>query len=170
MTRNEFEAVMDDLRDCYGERTYSETRCDIIFEKLNFIPFDHFRAAARAMIARSIKAPMLQDFESIFSSKLAEYKKIETEKKLKNFPDCRTCGNVGVQFSRDIDMPHLGSYAFQCDCQRGAMAYPAYPKLKYSERINPKSEKLNANDIRAVEEFKSFLNDPRASLFRRLTA
>lgn len=51
---------------------------------------------------------------------------------LKTTPHCNLCDNQGrVSLYRDGSPSCEASYNFQCSCRRGAVLYPAYPKVTY---------------------------------------
>ena len=164
MNFKEFEYCIEKLKSVYGASRYPQQRTSILWQAVQDLPREFLGTAIDALIMAKANAPMPSEILEVLRPAINDAAEQKKKALLKTLPSCMTCDNSGVIFSTEIDLKQR--YAFQCSCPRGALLYPAYPRLQNA--INPKSPNLTAEDEKAIEGLKAFLADPRASLFRRL--
>jgi hypothetical protein len=163
MTSAEFNSQIIRLKEVYGAPKYTGERMALLWRELQELPLEFFKTAVDALIMSKANAPMPSDFMEVLRRPLNDLAEAKKQAALKGLPGCYVCDSSGVLFSTDVDKGHR--YAFQCTCPRGAILYPGFPRMVST--INPRSPNLSAEDVEAVEKFKAFLNDPRATIFRR---
>jgi hypothetical protein len=164
MTSSEFGIQVLRLKEVYGAAKYPVARMELLWRELRDLPLNYFQTAVDTLIMAKAHAPMPSDFMEILRPAINQLAQEKKQAALKTLPDCYTCDSSGVLFSTDVEQGQR--YAFQCPCPRGVLLYPGFPRMVST--INPKSANLSAEDIEAIEKFKVFLNDPRATVFRRV--
>lgn len=126
MKHDDFLREIERLSNVYGKNKYPKERADAIYSLVGFIDADEFRNQVTQFIGQSDKAPMLSDFQEAFRSKLHDRKEQLKEQFVKDLSDCLHCGNSGVLSL--ICKTTGNSFSFQCNCPRGKMLYPNFPK------------------------------------------
>ena len=160
MTPAEFNSQIIRLKEVYGPDRYKQERMAMLWREIQDLPLEYFRVAVDTLIMSKAHAPMPSDFMEILRPAINQLAEEKKRAALKSLPDCFTCDNSGVEFATEIETGHR--YAYQCTCARGKLLVPAYPVL--TGRVNPRSDNLSAEEI---EKIKAFINDPRATIFRR---
>lgn len=163
MTFKEFEYCMEKLKSVYGSNRYPPQRTALLWNEVQGIPREYLISAVDALIVSKVNAPMPSELLEILRPMISQFAEEKQKADLKAAPSCMSCDNSGVVFSTELGTGHR--YAFQCSCPRGAIMCSAYPRL--TGVINPRSDNLSTDDVASIGKLKLFLNDPRASLFRK---
>lgn len=126
MNRNEFDSVMVNLKNAYGESKYSDIRCEEFFKKLYTLDADEFKEGVLSIIAQEERAPLLNTLTEKFKVQLSKSWEKFTDD-LKKDVDCKLCRNKGfVQYNNE---PYVTSVS-KCKCILGKM-WPSYPMFNH---------------------------------------
>lgn len=122
----EYNEQMQRLVKVYGQARYPEERITMIFESIGSIDLDTMKKQVSYFIGSMERGPLLNDFIDALGSVLQDAKKKAIEEKLKHLPSCINCNGTG-----HVTMYEKKSgweFAFQCQCPRGALLQPGFPK------------------------------------------
>jgi len=116
MNKIEFTDRVKRLKDAFGEKTYTDARLDVLWDKIRFKSCVDFNIVIDNLISTERYAPLpnkiMQEMFSIerrFDSRKESFSKI----------DCDLCGGQGF-YSRDLIRGGVSySYAWKCDCENG---------------------------------------------------
>ena len=129
----EFNEQMQRLVKVYGQGRYPEERISMIFESIGSIDLETMKKQVSYFIGSMERGPLQNDFIEALGSVLQDAKKRAIEEKLKHLPSCINCNGTG-----HVTMYEKASgweFAFQCQCPRGALLQPGFPK-QYSDMGN----------------------------------
>lgn len=118
MKRAQFDAIIDELKNVYGDSKYSAIRCHYLFEKYKNVPGQAFKNACEQIIRSSRFAPLDADFEGLLSSYLPKKGRLKDN----GCPRCKGTGRVLVKQKLEPAYSQFGkeSYvAINCTCSNG---------------------------------------------------
>lgn len=126
MKFSEFNIEMQRLVKVYGQARYPEERIQMIYDSVGFVDTETMKRQVSYFIGALDRGPMLNDFIDALGSVLVDAKKRSIEEKLSHMPICINCNGTGHNTMYDKNTGW--EYAFQCQCPRGALLQPNFPK------------------------------------------
>ena len=133
MTRSEFNNIMTELTDNFGEKIYPPARISIIWAAVQGLDGGEFRGILRHLVMNERFAPAPGKIISACYESLNRQMVAEKRKKLEELQasgtQCRWCGNCGTVSAhpKDPRIKRGQPFAFRCDCAAGDISGTALP-------------------------------------------
>lgn len=159
MERNEFNAVMKEIGDYFGEKNFPPKVSDVVWQVVRRISKQEFRQVVNVLVEESTRppspaairkaaGPYIRNAELAWRN--AEIKKLEGQTER-----CMACGGSGYVFAMDRENPAL-EYSFAChQCHA--------PRVRGFKVV-----KGSSNDPKAVREWDDSLKEKFIPVSHRL--
>ena len=127
MKKTQFEIGISKLKSVYGVNKFPKERTEVLFRRLEGIPYGVFMQGVENLLLKCKFAPMMDDFFSEFQETLLAMK-TERDARLKEKYSCSICRSTG-RVSYD-SQKGIQPYCSRCECKLGEILFPNFPTIR----------------------------------------